>query len=102
MKKPTKKHLICYVLKHHGPLTRVEILRRVYALDPRGIQFQATSNTCYFRPNRTSHGGNGSGSSVLVQGYVKPCGKRGNTLEYGLTGKGYELANEYERWACMF
>jgi len=83
----SKSELICMVLAHCGPLTRVEILRRVYALShgPRTRTFKRRSNHCYF----TRYGrGNGGYISVVKRGLVEIVGKQGNTLVYGLTDFG--------------
>ncbi len=97
MKKLTKAHLICYVLKVHGPMPRVEILRRVYVLQPGKVAFKPTSNVSYFL-KRASPCAYGHGKqSVVVKGLVKGF-KVGKETHYKLTEKGEALVEEYITW----
>lgn len=94
-KKPriTKSHLICYVLGVHGPLSRVEVLRRVHVLEGKPeAAFPPASNHSYFSPRGL---GNGGQVSAVHRGLVQVTGKRGNTLLYGNTPAGTALSAQY-------
>lgn len=88
-----KTHLICHVLQRAGvPMTRVDILRQVYAIDHMDhVPFQERSNHCYF--SKYGHG-NGGYISLVFRGYLTEGPKLGRTSTYILTRKGVQAAKE--------
>ncbi len=103
MKKPTKAHIICYVLDTVNiPMTREDILRRVYTLQPGKVAFQATSNKSYFAPCEGLYapfGGGDERKSVLFKKLIKKSGRNAKRfMLYTLTPKGRKLADEYKHW----
>lgn len=100
MNTPSKTELICYVLKNIRVGTRVDILRRVYALKPGRYDghptiFKVRSNNCYF----TQFGrGNGGHMSLVKRGIIQIAGKRARRYVYELTPLGQRYANDYDTW----
>lgn len=102
VKRIRKRHFICYVIaQSNESLTRYEILERVHMLEGNKRQFVKTHNNCYFQPNAEAYGQTHARASVVMQGYVYPKTKRGNSIIYGLTDKGRALVEEYVEWAKM-
>jgi len=107
MKRPTKTHLICYVLDQVNiPMTREDILRRVYILQPGKVNFRATSNKSYFDPCNGPHRSWGMPGhrcmdiSLVVKKLIKKSGRNSKRfMLYALTPKGKKLADEYFAWA---
>jgi hypothetical protein len=98
MKKPTKTHLICHVLATHGPMTRIDIMRRVHTLSGAKGPFKPTSNVAYFNPAVTGHYRMDAKISLLNNGLIHVIGKARNTYIYDLTEAGMAIAKEYTDW----
>lgn len=99
MKKPTKYNLICYILKFYGPLTREEIMRRVFVLEGKTGKFSITSCNSYFEPatpeNYTPYGRN---QSLYTKGLIKRVGTKNRCHLFDLTPEGMKYAQAYEDW----
>ena len=121
-----KPHMICWVLSQAGrPMSRPEVMRQVEKLEGKDPEaFRPTTNQDYWRPatvNRPerwdpdpdpANPGHyipfnprdvpndtaGAKSSVLVRGFVKVAGKKGNQLLFTLTPAGEQLAAEADAW----
>lgn len=95
MKRPTKTHVICYVLKQAArPMTRLELMRVVHLLQGRGTPFRPGSNTDYFKPNRRYDEWMGP----HARGLIRIAGQQRRFLTYELTETGAQHAREYEEW----
>ena len=89
----TKAHVACYVLKRSGPLTRIELMKRVHVLEGKQGAFKPTSNISYFLT--TPYYGN---SSFLRKGLIKVVGKtKSGSFIYDITDEGRALADSYVR-----
>ena len=94
--KPLKLHLICFTISHVGqPMKRVDILRRVHALEGSQLAFKEGSNVDYFSAN-SAHP-----KSLLNQGLIRITNGKGYSSKdalFDLTAKGREKVKEYEDW----
>lgn len=92
----TKSHLICFVLSQsRDPMTRVDVMHRVFSMQPHDMPFLPTSNNCYWAPRLGHNVYGASRSSVIVKGLVKKGGHIGRKLTYSLTPAGHAHALEY-------
>lgn len=92
-KKPSKAHLICFVLSYAGvPLTREETLRRVHILEGKASAFRPKSNHCYFSPVLSA--ANGAHNSLICKGLIQTA-SLGRNYTYALTWRGKQIAKEY-------
>lgn len=92
IRKPTKTHVICYVLGFAGPLTRHEALQLVQLLQ--GKPYVQGSHTDYFKPTQRYDKWMGP----VARGLVRVAGQKGRFLRYEVTEEGRKLAREYEEW----
>ena len=92
-KQPQKSHLICHVIRTHGPMSRVDIMRRVHVLSGAKSSFRPLSNHSYFA------GGDGNGVEVsLIHKGLMTARRVGRSFVYELTPAGEAHADEYIAW----
>lgn len=94
--KPTKTHLIAYVMDEAGkPMKRVDILRQVHTMEESEIEFKESSNLDYFSANSAMS------QSLLNRGLITITNGRGYSSKealFALTAEGKKVVKEYRKW----